>query len=264
MERDKNVSCKVCGGASVFTFEKLVLNKHQVKYFQCSSCQFIQTEEPYWLEEAYSSAITALDIGLLQRNLRFSPVVHKLISRYFDSNKRFLDYGGGYGLFVRMMRDQGLDFYRYDKHCENIFAQYFDIADLDGSADFELVTAFEVFEHLENPIEDITRMLEFGHSILFSTHLVPDIDLENWWYLTEETGQHIALFSLKSLQKLSNRFSLNLYTNGADLHLLTMKDLPSKVFQNSIKERLLAKFSDQPKSSLLMRDYQYIRKRLSE
>jgi hypothetical protein len=50
---------------------------------------------------------------------------------------------GGYGMFVRLMRDGGFDFHREDPLCDNLFAQGFDRQD-DGT--FELVTAFEVFE----------------------------------------------------------------------------------------------------------------------
>ena len=57
------MQCKVCGKPTAPLFKKLVLRKYDVQYHQCPSCGFIQTEEPYWLEEAYSSAISDLDLG---------------------------------------------------------------------------------------------------------------------------------------------------------------------------------------------------------
>ncbi len=50
-------------------------------------------------------------------------------------------------MFVRLMRDNGFDFYRSDRQCENLFAKGFE-ASLDVSPSYELLTAFEVFEHL--------------------------------------------------------------------------------------------------------------------
>jgi len=49
---------------------------------------------------------------------------------------------------------------------------------------YELVSAFEVFEHLVNPLEEIERMLRLSDSILFSTLLVPTPapGLADWWY----------------------------------------------------------------------------------
>ena len=62
------MKCKICGENSPKIFEKKVLVKYEVSYHQCSNCQFVQTEESFWLDEAYKSAITSLDIGILLRN----------------------------------------------------------------------------------------------------------------------------------------------------------------------------------------------------
>jgi hypothetical protein len=93
-----------------------VLNKYDVRFFRYPACGFIQTETPYWLEEAYSKAIASSDIGYVGRNVRMARVTRALISLAFAANKRFVDYGGGYGMFVRLMRDAGFDFWRYDRH----------------------------------------------------------------------------------------------------------------------------------------------------
>lgn len=86
-------------------------------------------------------------------------------------------------VFVRLMRDAGFDFLHYDPLCENIFAQGFE-AELTGRSGYTLVTAFEVFEHLVSPLDDIANMLKFGRSIFFSTelHPVPPLSLEQWSY----------------------------------------------------------------------------------
>ncbi len=55
---------KITAGQTKLLFTAKVLGKYDVQYYQCVITGFIQTEEPYWLEEAYSSAITKLDIGL--------------------------------------------------------------------------------------------------------------------------------------------------------------------------------------------------------
>ena len=59
------VSCKICGMSSLFFERAQVLRKYRVQYFRCQHCGFIQTEEPYWLEEAYTTAIAMQDVGIM-------------------------------------------------------------------------------------------------------------------------------------------------------------------------------------------------------
>ena len=103
--------CKICQTESVHFGQALLLDKYQVQYFRCPKCGFIQTEEPHWLSEAYSEALVAFDVGVMQRNLEFSARTAAAISLIFPSGKKFLDYGGGHGTFVRLMRDRGFNFF---------------------------------------------------------------------------------------------------------------------------------------------------------
>ena len=153
------MNCKICGANSLSFFTTKVLNKYEVEYFQCSDCGFIQTEKPYWLEEAYSDAIASSDVGLVFRNLGFSKICNNLLFEMFDHNAKFLDYGGGYGLFVRIMRDLGFDFYWHDVFCKNLFAQDFAFNEKNNEQ-YEVVTAFEVFEHLVDPVDEIKKILK--------------------------------------------------------------------------------------------------------
>ena len=100
-------ACKICNGALEKIFDKVVLNKYTADYLRCSHCHFVQTSEPIWIKEAYSSAITSLDIGLISRNLYLRETIRTIIDSFFPDSKLMLDYGGGYGMFVRLMRDLG-------------------------------------------------------------------------------------------------------------------------------------------------------------
>ena len=224
--------CKVCGSKVAPHCSTQVLGKYDVTYYQCTACELIAPETPYWLDEAYSSAITRLDIGLIIRNELMVSATQAVIKSWFNRKARFIDYGGGYGILVRMMRDRGFDYYRQDIHCENLFAESFDVADTPGFK-AELLTAFEVFEHLVDPVSEIQKMLELSDSILFSTTVQPspDVTPASWWYYIPETGQHVSLYSRKSLQALANRFGLNYYWNEQNLHLFTPKKISSAWFR---------------------------------
>jgi hypothetical protein len=98
-----------------------MLAKYDVVYFRCASCGFVQTEEPHWLPESYSSAINDVDIGPINRAITSSRLLEGIILTSFDKAGKFVDYGGGHGVLVRLMRDRGFDFYWRDPHCENLF-----------------------------------------------------------------------------------------------------------------------------------------------
>ena len=261
------INCKICNNRTDILFETKILSKHNAKYFKCISCSFIQTEEPYWLEEAYKNVITNLDIGLVSRNISYANQLPGVLRKHFNDGGKYLDYGGGYGMFVRMMRDRGFDFYRSDKYCENLFSKYFDMSDLERGTKFQLVTAFEVFEHLVNPVEEIEKMFEFSTSILFSTLVQPDNEInspDDWWYFAPETGQHVSFYSIKSLKEISKKFNKNLYTDGSSLHLLTDKTLPESVLKLSIFTKICRKIYSIRNSSLLQSDFEYIKKMVIE
>jgi hypothetical protein len=268
------MNCKVCNAEASFFYKGKVLNKYEIDYFKCNTCGFIQTEKPHWLNEAYADAIADLDIGLVSRNIELSIVTEKIISGFFDKAKYFLDYGGGYGMFVRLMRDKGFEFYRYDTHCENIFAKYFDVSDIE-SKKFDLITAFEVFEHLEDPNNEVRKMFDFAPSILFSTLLAPSSAEEfgKWWYRAPLSGQHISFYTKESLKFMARKNNKKLYTNSFNLHLFTDKEFDNTLFNNALSprkkhilERISGKFFSETevnkRESLLEKDYKLIESKI--
>lgn len=270
------MNCRICTQQTAPSFETCVLAKYQVSYFQCAHCGFIQTEEPYWLPEAYSSAMTKLDVGLVGRNHFLAQQTERILLDFFNPRLKFLDYGGGYGLFVRMLRDRGIDFYRQDRYCQNIFAEYFDLEDLPEGSSFELITAFEVFEHLIDPTVEVERMLALSDAILFSTALQPEAHPTpaSWWYFIPETGQHVSLYSRKSLEIMAERFHCQFYTDGSNLHLFSRRTLLTDPFPRpsrweGIKGRLKHRLFPDPLNeksrlgSLLDHDLKHIRSKIS-
>src|SRR5574337_1100878 len=206
-----NTQCNICGSSSHYIFTKTILLKYEVSYFQCQNCGFVQTEKPYWLEETYQSSFYAIDTGLIARPLTFGQVTEKLIMQYFNPTGRFVVYGGANGLFVRLMRDKGFNFYRYDKYAKNIYALCFDITNLPKeNHKFELLTSFEVFEHFENPLEELSELFSLSKNVLCSTFLLPHVtesdEWKDWWYLAELHGQHISFYTVKAMKIIAERF----------------------------------------------------------
>jgi SAM-dependent methyltransferase len=130
---------------------------------------------------------------------------------------RHLDYGGGNGMLADILRTRGWDSISYDPFLERK-------QPLKAQGQFELITAFEVFEHVPDVsalIADLAKFRAPNGMILFST-LVSDAEVRpgsaiKWWYAAPRNG-HISLFSRKSLQVVAHRLSLNFGSFSADLH----------------------------------------------
>jgi hypothetical protein len=164
-----NITCKICNGNMTLHDTAQILNKYTVEYYHCPRCGFIQTEEPYWLDEAYTKAIVAGDTGVMARNITNTTNLLFFL-RYVPRNGPCLDFGGGYGVLTRMMRDYGFDFYLYDKYAENLFALGFE-GNLNKK--YDLITSFENFEHFVNPMEEIEKLVNISDILYFTTLLLP-------------------------------------------------------------------------------------------
>jgi len=228
------MECNFCGSLMDLLFTETLLGKYDVKYYGCPKCSFLRTETPYWLDEAYRESINLSDTGILARNLTFVERFLPLFYFCLDCNSRFLDYGGGYGIFVRLMRDAGLDFFWSDPYTENIIARGFEYNDKQETR-FEAVTCFEVIEHSENPVKVFDDLLFISDTVFFSTQLHPGINdqgLKKWEYLDPSHGQHISFMSLNALNYYAQKHHLYFYSNHRDLHVFSRKKLFSQWLTN--------------------------------
>ena len=284
------MDCKICSGKSEIIFTKNVLAQFDVNYYKCDSCSFIQTEEPYWLDEAYSlGAISALDVGIMSRNLLLLSKTQKKLKKLFTDFTSFsaIDYGGGEGIFVRLMRDKGFNFYRQDLHADNQYSRYFDIKDLPANNKFNLLTVFKVFEHLPHPMEEIKKMFNYSDIILLSTELQPSEDisqLKDWWYFVPETGQHISFYTEDAFQEIAKKFNAYYYTDYINLHIISKKQLHVNPFieekipqiKKTILQRIVNKINNYLNQnpsfnsinlfpeSLIMKDFEFVKKKMQK
>ena len=115
--------CQICDAKMNFFDTAMILKKYKVNYWWCQHCGFIEIDTPYWFDESYSDAIN--DVGLVKRNYMFVEKTAAILKMCLPNSKTHLDFGG-YGLFVRLMRDKGYDFQWYDKYCSNLFTNHFE------------------------------------------------------------------------------------------------------------------------------------------
>lgn len=245
-------NCRLCGADAEPAFAATVLSKYRVEYQHCPSCDYLQSQSPYWLQEAYARPITLQDTGVLQRNLSLS---RALALTLYESGLRdgpFLDYAGGYGVMTRLMRDLGFDYYWNDPYTQNLFAVGFE-AQLEGR--YEAISAFETCEHLTDPMGEIGLLVRHTDTFVFSTELRPVmLPGTDWPYYGFGHGQHIGFFSRASLEFIAARLGMRLLSDGSLFHVLTRSSGLELPRFKGIKARIRMRSLHRRMHSLTARD----------
>lgn len=229
-------ACPICQGACT-PLDAVDLNKAcndgdgkvravagvPIHYFRCDQCGFCFAPEfaDWQLEDfeakIYNDDYIRVDPDYLDTRPRAN--ASSLLATFGDwaAAIRHLDYGGGNGLLSKTLRDAGWRSNSYDPFVDR------DVRPTQLGK-FELITAYEVFEHVPDVkrlIRELSLLLASDGIVLFST-LLSDGNVQaaqplTWWYAAPRNG-HISLFSRKSLALLGagegflfGSFSTNLH-----------------------------------------------------
>lgn len=224
--------CRCCH-SSIHSIFSGALIGHSVGYFECTTCGYVQTETPHWLDQAYAAAINDSDTGIMARNQANARIVLATMLLLGNLDGTLVDYAGGYGILVRLLRDFGINALWSDRYCKNLLARGFEYTNEHA----ELVTAFEAFEHFLNPAEELDRLLAIAPNVLFSTELIADPAPKQdvWWYYGKNHGQHIGFFRIRTLAKLAKERGKFLASNGTSYHLMTNKPVNQALWKIMIK-----------------------------
>lgn len=202
-----------------------------VHYHLCAQCGFcFAPDMQAWPAEAFSRFIYNEGYEAVDPDyVALRPVNNaNWIDGVLGASKgqlRHLDYGGGSGLLSATLRERGWDSASYDPFVTP------DVR-VEDLGQYDLVTAFEVFEHVPKVAELLDHLQALCKPeglVLFST-LLSDGEIAPgrpmaWWYASPRNG-HISLFSLESLKRcITERgFMLGSFTTG--LHA-ACRQLPS-------------------------------------
>ena len=225
--------CKICRGQSplfgVVDFhkscieaqgQKLALSGHPVYYRRCTRCGFtFTTAFDDWDMDAFRRNIYNKDYAIVDPDyIEKRPTGNaNLIAISFPDSRAtmsVLDYGGGEGQLAARLRDQGFTATTYDPFSS------FNKLPRDR---FNLVTCFEVMEHVPDPRQTVSSMLSLlkkPGAILFSTLIQPE-DFDKiglgWWYASPRNG-HVSLFSGQALAMLFEPHGMRVASFSPDLH----------------------------------------------
>jgi tetratricopeptide (TPR) repeat protein/SAM-dependent methyltransferase len=234
----RRVPCKVCGeGCGLFGLvdfhksceeargKKLALSGFAVYYRRCARCGFVFTcDFDGWAPEDFQRYIYNADYRLVDPDYtEVRPAGNaRLVAESFAVSReamRILDYGGGAGVLAKRLQEAGFRAETYDP---------FSGFDAPPTGPFDLVTCFEVMEHVPSPRETVRAMaglLKEEGAILFST-LVQPKDFARvglgWWYAAPRNG-HISLYSTAALARLFGEAGMKVVSFSEAMHLAYRK-----------------------------------------
>jgi 2-polyprenyl-6-hydroxyphenyl methylase/3-demethylubiquinone-9 3-methyltransferase len=217
--------CKICGGDATW-FDRVDFNKYcspenfyeygisgiDVNYFRCLECSYLFTVDfDDWSSDEFAKFVYNDDyIKVDSEYVKVRPEQYAIdFARRFAGceEARILDYGSGAGVFVRGMRERGY------RHIE-AYDPFSNPLRPEGT--FDIITCFEVVEHLADPVAtlgDMKSLLRADGCIIFSQTVQPADILAirgNWWYLAPRNG-HISTYSEEALVALGRRHQLLLH-----------------------------------------------------
>ena len=250
-------ACVACGRAE----SQLEFTKAGFEYVTCRDCgtlflnprptkasfdAFYQDSESarYWAEVFFPA------VAEVRREKLFRPRVDRLgtlLQQEVSEIRHVVDVGAGFGIFLEewgrrwpdtrlvavepssslagVCRARGLEVFE---------AVVEDVVGHDGSAD--LVTCFEVLEHVHNPLEFVRalfRLLRPGGTLVISTLTIDGFDLQVLWDKSVQIHppHHINFVSKDGLEQLFTRAGL------VDIEISTPGELDVDIVRNAM-ERL--------------------------
>lgn len=237
--------CPVCGAACV-TLGVVDFNKNceevrgvqlppsgrPVRYVVCESCgyafapEFLAWTPEDFQREIYNAGYTLVDPD--HAETRPGVNAETILATFGDHGRaiRHLDYGGGAGRLSELLRAA--------RWCSTSYDPFFDMrVALQDLGRFELITCFEVFEHVPDVAQLAARLesLLAQDGLILASTMVSDGQLVRgqpltWWYASPRNG-HISLFSARSLAVLAARNGLNTGSISPLIHLFWRREFPA-------------------------------------
>jgi hypothetical protein len=250
-------SCKICGSKAewfdVVDFAKTCSTPNvyprgligaPIYYFRCARCSFIFTNHfdlfttVQWNEQVYNKEYAEADPDYAEARPRTNARFLQLFLSGKKNSVIGLDFGGGNGLTAELLRQRGWQFDSYDPFGVSTVS-------VSNLRRYNVASAFEVFEHLTDPIGTTAKLLEMMSAsdalIIIGTGVtdgrVDEASRLSWWYAAPRNG-HVSLYSRRSLADLAGRFGLDFLSLSGGTHFMSRGKLGKSVLARFLFAKL--------------------------
>jgi 2-polyprenyl-3-methyl-5-hydroxy-6-metoxy-1,4-benzoquinol methylase len=218
-------SCPLCNSGNIVS-----LKKYQTAYLtKCRDCSFVfskrkpTTDElkDHYKKYPAESVISPITISRYEELLqKFEP---------FRKTNNILDVGCGDGYFLEVAKKQkwnvfGTEFREESiKICseKGIHMHHGTLSTLqNASGHFDIITSFEVLEHINNPLEEIALFSQLLRSEGAAYITTPNFNslsrytLSNKWNVIDYP-EHLSYYTIRTLRSLFHRFNFSIIDHSA-------------------------------------------------
>lgn len=228
----EKINCPACGGKN----HVLEFNKNGFSYVSCDRCStlFVNPRPPIDMIEMFYSKSKSTSFWVneffkpveeIRRERIFKPRAKQIASQFsYLKEGRIGDIGSGFGIFLEELKKfwKDADLVAIEPSIEmvdiciskglSVIPKVIEKVDeIDGN--FDLLTSFELFEHLHNPeifIKKIWKLLKPGGHVIITTLNGQGFDLQILWENSKSIfpPHHINFFNPESIRNLleQNKF----------------------------------------------------------
>lgn len=210
--------CKICDSSATAMTD----TKTQKIYHKCPTCDYIFLDEVFYVDvqrekKHYDKHHNTFEsLGYVRM---FENIIEEFVLPCKEDIKYTLDFGCGEGEVLPILLEKnGMTCDRYD-----LF--YFPKKVYEGKK-YDLILSTEVFEHLQNPLEVLNKLLlhveKNGYLLLMSAfHPNNDDAFLKWWYIRDIT--HIGFFNLQTFEHLADKLGLTIIKHNSKNIILFQK-----------------------------------------
>ncbi len=236
-----SIKCLVCSHeASIFGAvdfynqcnnlnENIGMNNKKIDYYYCYYCHFMFAPEMCnwgageFKEKIYNEHYHIVDPHSVSFRANHNQTMIMNNFPHLKSDIKHCDYGAGNGLLSQLLRDSG--------YVSKAFDPFYGVNEISAGEKFNLITAFEVFEHHPRPHELFTNIFNLceDECLIFATTLTSDNYLEtdgiNWQYLLPRNG-HVSIYSRLTLSAIARHYNYE-FLSVNELSHLFFKTIPN-------------------------------------